>query len=278
MKQNNILKTYLSLLFILTTKQSLASVTDGSCARSFQTIQEFVSRFNNPVPGYVKKTLKISGLTAEDIKDSIILDVGSRFTDNFVGYAQNEMGAKQALAVDFFKNAFPPIVPEHFLLKMHPLIGTNSPNYPPFEAYRIRQRLNNNYADITLSLSVIGKYSLQNTQLWLNQLTKVTKPEGTIIIDFGKHKQKGIPQVTAKEFEEILSQMKKQGIILSYEATHTNHTGLSGTFRSIILPFPLFYPSVTYKITNGKAKSPYSFSKGNVIPLFKELPMLKSSD
>ena len=255
MKKSNILRTCLSLLFILNIKQSLASFTDDSCAYSFQTIQKFVSYFNNPLPDYVKKTLEISGLTAEDIKDSIILDVGSRFTDNFVGYAKNEMGAKQALAVGFLWNSS--IVPEHFLLDMHPLItGENSNSfvgYPPFEAYRVWQRLNNNYADITISLSIIGAGNLQSTQLWLNQLTKVTKPEGTIIIDFGKHGE-DTEQVTAKEFEEILSQMKKQGVILSYEATHTNHTGLlSGILRLAALSFPLlFYPSVTYKITNGK--------------------------
>ena len=65
-------------------------------------------------------------------------------------------------------------------------------------------------------------------------------------------------QVSTEEFEQILSQMKNQGLILSYEATHTNHTGLRGILRSIVLPFPLFYPSVTYKIINGKANPPSS--------------------
>ena len=101
----------------------------------------------------------------------MILDIGSFYTEDFVSYAKREMGAKQALFIGIHGTN----VPQHFFLKMHPTIieGINTEIFgsiPPFHPEQIWQRLGRTYADITLSIGVIGRHDLWEIELWIRQL------------------------------------------------------------------------------------------------------------
>ena len=81
-------------------------------------------RYN--IPQHIKRVKKTTGLKDEEIKNSVILDVGSRFTYNFAEHVRTQMGAKEALVVNTFRDRPPNVdhqlydVPEHRFLRMHP--------------------------------------------------------------------------------------------------------------------------------------------------------------
>ena len=185
------------------------------CVRAFEKIHaKYV--YSLHTPGHIKLVQRITGLTNEEIRDSIILDVGSHFTYNFSEHARIEMGAKAALAVKI----------------------------SPFKPSEIKEKLGGAFADITISLSVIGQFNMANISLWMVQLTKVTKPGGLIIVDFGKHYSKNPFRLSVSNFERILSQMKNRGLIAEYTPQHKNHR----MARFMDRRFPS--TSTTYRIVN----------------------------
>lgn len=198
--------------------------------------QFLLSRYGH-YPESIRRVLALTGLKVEDIEDSVILDVGSFHTEDFVVYAKKEMGAKQAFFVNILLSR---PLPRNFFLQMHPsfMEGANSGfiEAPPFQPEEIWQRLGGTYADISLSLGVIGTESLWATEAWLRQLTKITKDGGMIIFNFGKHRRK-IEYTDRSELEEILLRMENKGIIASYEVQHKNRRRDDS--------------SITYKIVNG---------------------------
>lgn len=127
-------------------------------------------------------------------------------------------------------------------MKMHPLLTEFTEFFgqkiPPFQPEQIWQKLGRTYADITLSLSVIGRHNLQETEFWLRQLAKVTKDNGVIILDFGKQGSK-VENISRQEFEDILLRMKEEGTITSYEIQHANRDTV------------WYETSVTYKLVKG---------------------------
>ena len=222
--------------------QPLLAAPSVSCvADLFQTLdRQLLLHGYGRHPKSIRRVLALTGLRDKDIKDSVILDVGSYFTEEFVPYTKREMGAKQALLVHGINSG----VPQHFFLKMYPLFAklTNGGELfgfiPPFQQEQIWQQLGGAYADITLSLAVIGKHSLPETEFWLQQLARVTKGKGVIIFDFGKQGAEK-ENVSREELEDILLRMKEKSIITSYETQHTNkNTGWYGA-------------SVTYKLVKG---------------------------
>lgn len=235
------------ICFSLYVQPLLAAPLVSCAADLFQTLERQVLLHGyGRHPKSIRKTLALTGLRDKDIKDSVILDVGSFFTEEFVPYAKREMGAKQAL----FVGVLGIDVPQHFFLKMYPLFTEYTETgffgqIPPFQPEQIWQKLDGTYADITFSLAVIGRHSLLETELWLRQLAKVTKDNGTIILDFGKHGRK-VENISREEFEDILLRMKKKGIIASYEVQHTNRD--TGWYAET---------SVTYKLVKG-AFQPYT--------------------
>ena len=203
---------FYSILYV----QPLLATPSGSCVPSlFQTVErQFLLYGYGRHPKSIREILALTGLKDKDIKDSVILDVGSSFTEKFVPYAKREMGAKQIL----FVNVSGQDIPSHFFLKMYPLFteftdgGGFFGSIPPFQPEQIWQKLGGTYADITLSLSVVGKHNLQETEIWLRQLAQITKDRGVIILDFGKHGKK-MENISRGEFEDILLRMKEEGII-----------------------------------------------------------------
>ena len=82
----------------------------------------------------------------------------------------------------------------------------------------------------------------------MEQLTKVTKPKGVIIVDFGNHEKRNrLHQMTVRDFEKVLLQMKNEGLITDYTAQHTNRR--LAVSRLLDTRFPS--SSVTYRIING---------------------------
>ena len=250
-------KIFFLLFFILHTQ----SLSAGVCSSSFERIySKFID--NLQTPAHIRKVKKITGLTDAEIKDSVILDVGSFFTYNFAEYARTRIGAKEALVVNSFTDRPANVehhlydVPENRFLRMTPL--TTEPKKAsyepaPFDPHQIREKLGGTLADITLSLSVIGTFNIVHTKLWMEQLTKVTKPNGLIIVDFGNHVRRSkFHQMSTFDFERILSQLKDEGLITHYEAQHTNH-------RFIITRLVDIHhhpsPSTTYWIINGSHTS-----------------------
>lgn len=233
---------FCSVLYV----QPLLAAPSAPCIASFfQTVErQFLLHGYSRHPESIRKVLALTGLRDKDIKDSVILDVGSFFTEEFVPYTKRKMGAKKAL---FVNPLYATDVPQHFFLQMYPLFTEFTEGFfgqiPPFQPEQIWQKLGGTYADITLSLSVIGKHNLQETKLWLHQLARITKDNGIIILDFGKQGNK-VENISQGEFEDILLQMKEQGIITSYEIQHTNrNTGWYGG------------TSLTYKLVKGVFQS-----------------------
>ena len=212
---------------------------------------------NSQIPTHIKKVKKITGLTDAEIKDSVILDVGSFFTYNFAEYARTKMGAKEAFVVNTFTDRPPKVdhhlydVPEHRFLRMDPLTTTPQKTpyeVPPFDPPQIWEKLGGTFANITISLSIVGIFNPVHTKLWMEQLTKVTKSKGMIIVDFGNHEKRNrLHQMTVSDFEKILLQIKNEGLITDYAAQHTNHRFI--ITRLLDARFPS--SSITYRITNG---------------------------
>ena len=212
-------------------------------------------------PQHVRRVKKTTGLTDAEIKDSVILDVGSYYTYNFAEYARIEMGAREGLVVNTFRDGPTNVdhhlydVPEHRFLRMYPL--TTEPQKtphetPPFDPAQIREKLGGTFADVTISLSVVGIFNPVHTKLWMEQLTKVTKPKGIIIVDFGNHEKRNrFHRMTVPDFEKVLSRMKDEGLITSYTAQHVNRR------FAVTRVFDTRFPSrsVTYRIINGSQVS-----------------------
>ncbi|MDE0118990.1 MAG: hypothetical protein OXM55_03155 [Bdellovibrionales bacterium] len=238
----------------------------GLCIKAFRDTYSHY-RIDLSTPSHIKKVKRMTSLSNEEIKDAVILDVGSHFTYDFVEYARINLGAKEALAVKTFTERPPGVdytlydIPEYRLLRMHPLLEDPLPDAPmkdlilpylmtpvkifPFKPSEIKEKLGGTFADITISLSVIGQFNLANIKLWMEQLTKVTKPGGIIIVDFGKHYSKNyLHRLSASDFERVLSQMKNQGLIAGYASQHTNHR----ITRFIDRRFP--HTSTTYRVIN----------------------------
>lgn len=248
---------FLLLYFMLHTQPLSAS----TCFKAFkEAYSKYMSNLLY-VPQHIKRVKKTTGLTDEEIKDSVILDVGSHFTYNFAEYARIQMGAKEAFVVNTFTDRPPKVdhhlydVPEHRFLRMHPLATSpqKSPHEaPPFEPPQIWEKLGGTFADITISLSVVGIFNPVQTKLWIEQLTKVTKPKGLIIVDFGNHEKRNrLHQMTIPDFEKVLSQMRNEGLITDYATQHIN--------RRLVISrlFDMRFPSssVTYRIINGSQTS-----------------------
>lgn len=247
---------FLLLVFILHTQPLSASECVGAFKKAYS---RYINHFQMPV--HVKRVKKVTGLTDAEIKDSIILDVGSYFTYHFAEYARIKMKAKEGLVVNTFRDGPTNIdhhlydVPEHRFLRMYPLAteSQKTPHEaPPFDPVQIREKLGGTFADITISLSVVGIFNPVQTKLWMEQLTKVTKPEGIIIVDFGNHEKRNrLQRMVIPDFEKVLSQMKDEGLITSYAAQHVNRR------FAVTRVFDARFPSrsVTYRIINGSQDS-----------------------
>ena len=248
---------FLLLCFILHTQPLSAS----ACLNAFKkAYSKYISDLLY-VPQHVKRVKKTTGLTDEEIKDSVILDVGSFFTYNFAEYARTKMGAKEALVVNTFTERPPNVdhqlydVPKHRFLRMNPLT-TESPKTSyetlPFDSSQIREKLGGTFADITISLSIVGVFNIVHTKLWMEQLITVTKPNGIIIVNFGNHEKRNrYHRMTVSDFERVLLQMKNRGLITDYAAQHTNHRFM--VTRLFDARFPS--SSITYRIINGSQDS-----------------------
>ncbi|MDE0518979.1 MAG: hypothetical protein OXH36_05445 [Bdellovibrionales bacterium] len=253
------IKVIFILLCLLLYIQPLSA---NICVRAFKKIHAHYV-YSLHTPGHIKLVQRITGLTNEEIKDSIILDVGSHFTYNFAEHARIEMGAKTALAVKTLTERPSGLnhalydIPEYRILRMHPLfpltdredvISSYSQSAPvktlPFKPSEVKKKLGGAFADITISLSVIGQFNMANISLWMEQLTKVTKPGGLIIVDFGKHYSRNPLRLSVSDFERILSQMKSRGVIAGYAPQHKNHKITRFTDRR----FP--NTSTTYRVIN----------------------------
>lgn len=104
--------TFVCLVYSGLYVQPLLATPSASCvADLFKTVERQVLLYG---PGRhlksIRRILALTGLRDKDIQHSVILDVGSLSTEEFVPYAKREMGAKQAL----FITAFGANVPQHF--------------------------------------------------------------------------------------------------------------------------------------------------------------------
>ena len=212
------------------------------CFNVFRNIPGF--RPPQRAPSAVQKTQKKAGLTDQEIEGSVIVSAAGAFSSEFMVYTEREMGAKKILILDWFNTED---VPDQFFMHTHPLGLHNAPaGIIPFHPSTVRQRLGGRFADITLSLSTFGKFNLGDTRLWLEQMIKITRPEGLVILDLGKLGGKKIQEVTSAEFQYILSQMKTSGVISDWSAQHINQD-----------PQNLFFDSsVTYRIVTSARPSP----------------------
>ena len=243
-----LLQFFLLFYIILHIQPLSASVCFGAFKRIYSGLY---------VLQHVKKVKRITGLTDEEIRGAVILDVGSYFTYNFAEYARIKMGARDTLAVNVLTEKLPKVdyplydIPEHRLLRMYPLSAPPqevSSEVALFEPAEIKKKLRGTFADITISLSVVGRFNRADTKLWLEQLTKVTKPQGIIIIDFGQHGQRNrFQQLSVSDFERILLQMRGQGVITEYKAQHKNRRFAVNRFIDPRFP----NTSITYRIING---------------------------
>ena len=238
---------FLAVLCFLTPLPALAAFPAQECLSNFRRrVTEFQRR--RAVPSAVRETQKIAGLKDEEIKGSVIVAAGSYFSDKFMVYAKREMGAEGVLILDLFKGN----IPDHFFMPTHPLFTDGTQwGFMPFQPSVIWQKLGGQFADITLSLSIFGKYSLDQTYFWLKQMMKITKPGGLVILDLGKRNGVEMEKVTQTEFQSVLSEMETSGAISGWSAQHVNHRFAKYQVNPLSL-----YPSVTYRIVTAKQPSP----------------------
>ena len=234
-----------ALCFLIPFPSAGAGFAIKDCFNVFRSIPGF--RPSQRAPSDIREIQKIAGLTDQEIKGSVIVSAGGAFS-KFVVYAKREMEAEKVLILDWFNTED---TPDHFFMHTHPLLGLHNATAGaiPFHPSIVRQRLGGRFADITLSLSSFGKFNLGDTRLWLEQMIKITRPGGLVILDLGKHGGEKIQQVTSAEFQDILSQMKTSGVISDWSAQHINHRfpGLNPVS---------FDPSVTYRIVTSARPSP----------------------
>ena len=225
----------------------------GAESQSVSLIEGCVGLFKK-IPGFrpplaprrIWEAQKITGLTGQEIKGSVIVSAGGNTpTSDFVVWTAREMGARKALVLDMFQRR----TPDHFFMWTHPLLTPQNPprgtlqGMIPFHHSSIRQRLGGEYADITLVLSVFGQFRLADTKLWLQQMIKITKPGGLVILNLEKSSEK----VTPAEFQDILRQMKTEGVVSAY-STH------STKFNNLLMATSP-EPSVTYRIVTSNKPS-----------------------
>ena len=239
----------LAVLFLLTPlpAQAAGAAPAEGCFNLFRRIPGFGKR--RAIPSSVKETQKIAGLADEEIKGSVIVDVEGAFSEEFMFYAKKEMGAEEALILRAFKWGLKwGDVPDHFFMQMHPLISENSRewSFMAFHPSAVWQRLGRRFADIVLALSVFGKFNGEDARHWLEQMVKIAKPGGLVIVDVGK-RELGTEQMPKEEFESILSQMEASGLISGWSASHVNHRFSKYQFNPLHL-----HPSVTYRIVTAE--------------------------
>ena len=198
-------------------------------------------------PRHIQEAQKITGLKDQEIKGSVIVSVAGAASHEFAVYAARKMGAKKALVLEIFP--FDEI-PDHFLMRTHPLVTDNSWGILPFHHSSVRQRLGEG-ADISLAFPVGAYIKLKYMEVYLEQMIKITKPGGLIIVNLEEQQDEARQQITPAEFQNILSQMENRGAVSAWSAHANNHR-----FANLLLPYSAPDPSVTYRFVTPDKPSP----------------------
>lgn len=99
------------------------------------------------------------------------------------------------------------------------------------------------FADTTIVTSVFGAIGYRETEKWLVQLFVVTRPGGTVFLDFLLYERFPI-NITQEKFEDILDSMKERYLIRSWTRAEGLNT-VSYEYRTVNRSRP---NSVPYKV------------------------------
>ena len=253
----NIYKKILFIIFLLF-PFSVFSEPSRQCKTAFEKSkvtkfpEKLVDGFRAVVLAPVTKGLAPSKLFVEDVM-TIISSVD--YPQNQKAFIKNHIEGKRILEVAsggftelsefFLKEGAKEVLSTDFV----PLkTGQNRRLYlkgnikREMVVYQVKVHLGES-ADTTIVTSVFGAIGYRETKKWLLQLFIVTRPGGTVFLDFLLYERFPI-NLTQEKFEGILDSMKERYLIKSWKKAESLNT-LSYEYQTVNRSRP---NSVSYKV------------------------------
>ena len=253
----NIYKKVLFIIFLLY-PFSVFSEPSNRCTAAFEKnkivglSEKLVDGFRAVVLAPVTKGLAPSKLSVEDIM-AIVSSVD--YPQNQKAFMENHIESKRVLEVA--SGGFTEL--SGFLLRAgaKEVLSTDfvplktgqdrrlylKGNIKKEKVTRRVQESLGGFADTTIVTSVFGAIGYRETEKWLVQLFVVTRPGGTVFLDFLLYERFPI-NITPEKFEEILDSMKERYLIRSWQKAWGLNT-FSYEYQTVSRSRP---DSVSYKV------------------------------